>query len=152
MNVFKGYVHEDTGKFALDPIESKKFRAFVAKKFKGQEVDLEIRAHATKRSLRQNNAYHAAIHPWADFLGYDVEDLKDEMLGIVFGYKEVTSPVTGEVRQALVEPHTSNLSVQQFNELMERTVIVAAGTEYLMELPDEYKTRQKAEEKRTRVA
>lgn len=112
--------------------------AYCRRRFAGQRVDVEIRARKAKRSLLQNAYIHAAWKGWADHLGYDVEALKDELLGLVFGYREVTSPITGEVRQVLVEPHTSRLTVPQMSELMERAVIEAAGTGYDLLLPDEW--------------
>ena len=57
--------------------------AYCRAKFAGQRVDVEIRPRKAKRSDKQNRAFHAAITPWARELGYHVEELKDELLGLV---------------------------------------------------------------------
>ena len=144
MSTFHGFC-DDAGKFTLD--YPRAFTAYVSR-FKGEEVTIEVYKRRTKRSDKQNRAWHAALTPWADFLGYDIEELKDELLGIVFGYHEVTSPVSGEVRQVLAEPHSSRLDTQKFALLMERTVEIAAGTGFVIELPDEWKQRRPRERRR----
>jgi hypothetical protein len=117
--------------------------AYCRATFANSRVDVEIRLRKAKRSDRQNRAFHAAITPWARELGYHVEELKDELLGLVFGWHETTAPLTGEARMALNEPHTARLNTAQFSELMEFTVIEAAKTGYVMPLPDEFRERQK---------
>jgi len=113
--------------------------AFCRKRFAGKRVDVEIRDRKAKRSDRQNRAYHAAIKPWADFLGDDVEGVKRDMLALVFGAHDEASKVTGEIRRVLEKPHTSMLTTAEFSELMDRTVITAAETGYVMPLPDEFR-------------
>ena len=125
--------------------------AYCRRRLAGRRVDVEIRPRKARRSLAQNSYIHAAWKGWADHLGYDVEALKDELLGLVFGYREVTSPLTGEIRQVLVEPHTSTLTTAQACELMERAVIEAAGTGYELLLPDEWR-EARAKAARRKVA
>jgi dGTP triphosphohydrolase len=135
---FHGFCDE-SGTFTLDVPAA--FRAYVAKRFKGEEVTLEVYKRRTKRSDKQNRYLHAALTGWARDLGYDIEDLKDALLEQVFGRREIVNPLTGEVKHALAQPHTSTLSTAQFSELVERMVEIAAGTGYIIELPDEFKTR-----------
>lgn len=130
----QGVVHLDMPRAAV--------QAICRKRWAGQRVDVEIRARKSKRSDRQNKALHAAWKGWADHLGYDVDELKREMLALVFGTVEMTSPVSGEVRTVPVEPHTSALNTAQFAELMDRAVITAAETGYHLELPDEWKAKR----------
>ena len=113
--------------------------AFCRKAFAGKRVDVEIRQRKAKRSDRQNRAYHAAIKPWADFLGDDVESVKQDMLALVFGSHLHRSKVSGEWVRVLEKPHTSTLTVAEFSQLMDRTVITAAQTGYVMPLPDEFR-------------
>jgi hypothetical protein len=143
LNVFIGVVTE-TGKLVLDA--PKVFKAYIAR-FIGDEVEVEVRKRRSKRSTEQNSAFHAMIMPWALSEGHDIEDLKDDCLGAVFGYSETVNAVTGEVKMVLAKPHTSKLTVAEFNELMERTAEIAARCGVVLELPDEYKTRKKAEQK-----
>lgn len=146
MSTFHGYC-DDTGTFTLDPIERKKFAAFV-RRWKGEELSIDVYRRRTKRTDRQNKYLHAALTGWARELGYDIEDLKDALLEQVFGLKEVPNPLTGEIRTVLAEPHTSHLDTRKFTELVERMVEIAAGTGYLIELPDEFKQRKAKEARR----
>jgi signal transduction protein with GAF and PtsI domain len=139
MSVFYGYVHEDTGKFALDPIESKKFRAFVAKKLKGQEVALEIRPRRQKRTEAQGRGFHAMVQPWAREEGHDIDELKRQLLEHVFGTHEATHAITGEVVTVPNKLHTSTLTVQEFSDLIEQTLIIAAECGVILTAPDEYR-------------
>ena len=132
----------DDGTLHLD-LPRKAVQALCAARFKGQRVDVEIRQRKSQRSARQNAAFHAAITPWARELGYHVEELKDELLGLVWGYEERVSKLTGEVQRVLVKPHTSKLTTAEFSELMEYAVMQAAQTGYVMLLPDEFRARQK---------
>lgn len=142
---FLGFVKDD-GRLELDNRAA--FLAYV-RKFKGEEVELEIRKRRTKRSDRQNRAFHAMVTPWANEEGWAIDDLKRELMGEVFGRKEFTSPVTGEMSWTPLKFHTSKLTVQEFNLLMERAVEIAAGCGVILQLPDEYLAERK---KRARAA
>jgi hypothetical protein len=117
--------------------------AYCRAHFAGARVDVEIRRRKARRSDRQNRAFHASLMPWARELGYHVEELKDELLGLVWGYEERVSRLTGEVTRHLVKPHTSHLTTAEFSELMAFTVIKAAETGYHMLLPDEFRLEQR---------
>ncbi len=129
------------GRLHLD-LPAPQHRALLRARFAEQRVDVEVRLRKTRRSDRQNRALHAAWKGWSDFLGYPVDELKREMLALVFGTEEKASPVTGELRHVLVQPHTSQLTTAQFAELMDRAVQVAAETGYLLELPDEWQAKK----------
>jgi hypothetical protein len=148
VSTFHGFVDQD-GKLTLD--HPKAFKAYY-QRFAGDEIEIDLRKRRTKRSDRQNRAFHACITPWSRDEGYPMEDLKRDLLIEVFGSREVTSPITGAVVLVPKEPHTSTLSTAQFAELMERTVEIAAGCGIVLELPDEYKARKQAESKRKRAA
>lgn len=149
MSTFFGFVSAE-GKFSLDfPTQ---FRAFL-KRFKGCEVELEIREKRTKRSLRQNAAFHALLTPWAREEGHSIDDLKRDVLREVFGTHERTNPITGEVTEALNQPHSSKLSVGQFCELIERTLEIAASCGHVLSAPDEYrKAKEQAQKQKARAA
>lgn len=140
---FPGFVKDD-GLFYFDVRAA--FDAFV-KRFVGEECEIEFRKRRTKRSDKQNRAFHAMITPWALDEGHNIEDLKDDLLEAVFGLRETVNLVTGEVKHVLAEPHTSTLNTQQFAHLMERAVEIAAGCGVILELPDEYNARKKQEAK-----
>jgi hypothetical protein len=146
---FDGFVEPDE-RIALDHPAA--FRAF-KRLLVGEEVELSIRKRRTKRSDKQNRAFHAGITPWSRDEGYPMDDLKRDLLIEVFGSREAVSPITGAVVLVPAKPHTSQLSTQEFALLMERTVEIAEECGVLLELPEEYKTRRRDEAKRrTRAA
>jgi hypothetical protein len=145
---FSGFV-ESNGRLTLD--HKAAFRAFV-RRLAGEEVSVTIHKRREKRSDRQNRALHAMLTPWSHGEGYPMDELKRDLLIAVFGSAEVTSPITGEVVLVPVKPHTSKLTIAEFAELMERSVEIAAGCGVQLELPNEYRTRKKAEAKQKRRA
>lgn len=156
MNVFYGYAHETTGVYEWDPLERQKFHGFVAARFKGEELEIEVRKRRTKRSDRQNRALHGMLKPWCDE-GHYIDDLKLDILKHVFGTHERVNPITGEITLAANKPHTSQLTVTEFAELMEQAVILAAQCGVLLDLPEEYKAKHRSKypvtrEKRPRAA
>lgn len=122
--------------------------AYLRGKFAGQTIVGQFYEHRTKRSDRQNRGFHAMVSPWAKAEGHRIEDLKDDLLGAVFGYLEVTSLVTGEVKLVLAEPHTSGLSVGKFCELIDRTLEIAAEQGVILVAPDEYRKAKQREQRR----
>lgn len=114
-------------------------------------VDVDVREHREKRTDRQNRALWALLTEWclkAD-QGWRPDDLKDVMLGRVFGTIERVMPLTGEVVRVNAEPHSSRLGVTKFCALIEGILETAAMSEpsiYLL-APDEYRTAKAAAEK-----
>lgn len=133
---------DDEGRLHLD-LPRSQYQALVRARFRGQRVDVEIRARKAQRSHRQNAAFWAAVTPWARELGYEPNELKDELLGLLWGFDEHPSPLTGEVRRVPVKGRSSKLSTAEFCELMEFAVIKAAETGYVMLLPDEFRAAQR---------
>ena len=97
----------------------------------------------TRRSDRQNRALWALLDAWCQHAdqGWRPDDLKDAVMGIVFGHIEVVQPVTGEIIQALAKPHTSTLSVDEFCRVIEAILELAASSEpsVCLDSPDEYR-------------
>jgi hypothetical protein len=145
---FRGFVEPD-GTLSLD--HKAAFRAFV-RRLAGEEVELEIRKRRIKRSDRQNKAFWAALTPWAHDLGYEPVELKDELLGLLWGYEEHVSKLTGEVRRVPLKGRSSKLTTQEMSELYEFMAVKAAETGYVMELADEFNARKQAEAKQRRKA
>lgn len=100
----------------------------------GTDIVIEMFQRPQRRSMAQNDAFHAMVRPWAKEEGWDIDELKRDLLGTVFGWDG--SPL-GENRVPK-EPHTSSLSKEDFAELMERTVEIAARQGVILQLPDEY--------------
>ena len=63
----------------------------------GEHLVLQIYPHRAKRSDRQNRAFHACITPWAKERGWQVDTLKQFLLGETFGWLEFVHPVSAEV-------------------------------------------------------
>lgn len=110
----------------------------------GAEVVIFVADKAWLKTRQQEKGYHAMLKPLCLEKGWDVEDVKDYMLGKVFGV--TTSKIDG--RPILVEPHTSALSKAQYSELIERTLEIAATEfEVWLEAPSEWKERKERERK-----
>jgi hypothetical protein len=149
MSDFIAFVSEDGETLALD--HRKAFKAYY-KRFAGEEVVLSIHKRRTKRSDRQNRAFWAALTPWAHELGYEPVELKDELLGLLWGYEEVVSKLTGEVRRVPNKGRSSKLTTQEMSDLYEFMAVKAAETGYVIELADEFNARKQAESKRKKAA
>lgn len=104
------------------------------------EVEVEIREKRKKRTLDQNAGFHAMLTPWARDEGHNITELKRDLLGEVFGWSDKISPLSAN-RTPMIA-HTSELSVAQFSELIERTLEIAAGCGYVLEAPNEYRERK----------
>lgn len=117
------------------------------KRFAGQCLVSQFYEHRTKRSERQNRAFHACITPWANGRGWEIDALKQFLLKRTFGTHEFVDPITGEVIEVLAEPHTSKLSVGQFVRLIDRTLELAAEDGYVLLIGDEYTKAKRAMER-----
>lgn len=132
--IFPGYV-SDEGLVSFDkPSEVHKFNA---EHFGDHEVFVEIYVRRSKRSLKQNSAYHASIGPLAEHLGYQVEELKLVLLGGCFGWKEVKGASIPE------RLHTSELNTEEFSDLMAYTMQIAAEHGVLILDPSSWKESQR---------
>lgn len=136
-------------------------RAFCKRLGVGACVDVEIREHREKRSDRQNKAMWALLHEWCEQAdqGWRPDDLKEAVLGEVFGRIEVTMPLSGEIRTVPAKPHSSKLSVSEFIQVIDAILELAAGQDIWLMAPDEYRKakeeqgrRAKAEGQATRLA
>jgi hypothetical protein len=128
------------GKLTLDSQNG--FKAYV-RTFAGKEVDLVITKHRYARSRNQNSFWWAVVVPmFAEACGYAVhehEAVHDELVRVLVGMKPESNP-TLQIRQS-----TTDLSTEQFNELIEAAQIFGAEKLGLV-IPDPDKEwrRQKA--------
>lgn len=100
----------------------------------GHTIVIELFQLPRVRTLAQNDGFHAMITPWAKEGGHVVDELKRDLLGEVFGWDG--SPLN--VARVPKKPHTSHLTIEEFSELMNRTVEIAADCGYVLTLPSEY--------------
>ena len=137
--IFAGDCHAD-GRIVFDV--PKAVTAYCRRKFAGQRVDVEIRLRKSKRTPDQNAAFHAGLQAWAVACGVSdvarwVEDMKDDLLGLTFGYVVRQNQLTGEISKRLIEPSTAKLTVEQFSELFDVAIVQAAERGHVWTLPDE---------------
>lgn len=143
------------GDDAITLFEPKRVHAYYKAKYGvGCCLDVEIREHREKRTDRQNRALWALLTEWCQKAeqGWRVDDLKDVMLGRVFGTIERVMPFTGEIVKVNAEPHSSKLGVSKFCQLIEGILETAAMSEpsvYLM-APDEYRKAKETELRKQR--
>ena len=82
------------------------------------EVIIRVERPNAKRTNSQNKFWHAVVVPaFAEHCGYRPDEMK-EALSLKLIPREIVDLDTGEVRT--VPGHTSDLSVKEFNELIER--------------------------------
>jgi hypothetical protein len=105
--------------------------------------------------VQANAAFHAEAMHYAAAKGHlgdaavrFVAMFKDDLLGLLWGYRVHQNQYTGEVLTTLVEPHTADLTVAQFSELQEMAMVKAAEDGYVWRAPDEYREAKEAAEKR----
>lgn len=147
--IFTGLV-DDNGVVHLEhPAQQ---RAYCKRKLAGKCVDVMIAEQGLLKSRLQECGFHAMISPWAKDEGHNIDDLKDDLLREIFGTREHTNPITGEVSLVLREPHTSKLSRAKYSELIERTLEIAGECGVILEAPNEYRQRKEKEAKRARRA
>lgn len=118
----------------LPPLVRRQLATLLAKVVDGTAIVVELFEVPRQRSAAQNDGFHAMITPWAKDEGHNVDDLKRDLLGTVFGWAE--SPLK-ETRVPL-KPRTSALTVEEFSELITRTADIAADCGYVIQLPSEY--------------
>ncbi|MCC6650653.1 MAG: hypothetical protein IT348_05850 [Candidatus Eisenbacteria bacterium] len=128
----------------------KQARAWLKHKHAGEVLVAQFYPHRTKRSDRQNRGGHALFSEWLRHKeGWTLGSLKLYALGQCFGYLEVAHPVTGEVLLFPAKPHTSELSMGEFCELIEWILEHAAEEDGVaLVAPDEYRRQREALAKR----
>lgn len=108
----------------------------------GEELELTLGPVDEKKTRQQEKGFHAMIQPWAREDGHAIEDLKRDLLAEIFGLREHVDVITGDVVLVLREPHTSTLSKKKYNELIERTMEIAARCGHILIAPSEWRERK----------
>lgn len=131
----------DDGALHLD-LPRRQYLALCRARFAGQRVEVEIRLRKSQRSTRANRLFWALLTPWAKELGYTPEELKDELLGLLWGWEERKSPLDGSPRYVPKRARSSKLNTADFAELIDFMVMKAAETGYVMTLPDDLRAKK----------
>ncbi len=96
----------------------------------------------------------ALLNAWCDKAdqGWRPDDLKDAVMGVVFGTIEIRKPLTNEVVRVPARVSTSSLNVTDFCKVIEAILELAATSEpaVWLEAPDEF--RQAKEKERRQAA
>ena len=118
----------------LSPLVRRQLTGLLAKVKDGTDIVVELMEVPKRRTSAQNDFFHAAITPWAKEEGHNVDELKRDILGTVFGWEDSPLGYTKVPRK----PRTSMLTTEEFSELIDRTVMIAAECGFLIQLPQEY--------------
>lgn len=140
MTFFSALCTVRNGKLKL--YDSVGFDAALRQFGEGEELELSIAQPEASKTRLQEKGFHAMITPWARKEGHAIEDLKRDLLAEIFGLREHVDIITGEVVKVLCESHTSTLSKRKYNELIERTLDIAAACGVVLVAPSEYKERK----------
>ena len=101
-------------------------------RFADGPVTVRVMAGQRQRSLQQNKYWHGVVVPlFAEHCGYDFQEAKDALALHLIPH-EVIDIKTGEIHT--VPGHTAQLTVPQFNELIERAQRL--GAEMNLYVPD----------------
>jgi hypothetical protein len=92
--------------------------AFIAKLPFEKPVEVFVRDYIEKRSLEQNARLWALHSKAGDFVGCTAEEMHEDMLRMVYGYKEVTMP-SGHVERVPLK-RSSTRNRKEFAEFMEK--------------------------------
>src|SRR6188768_3163269 len=109
----------------------------ILKKLKPVRYVFDIKQWKNRRSINQNNYYHACIvEPLAAYLGYIKEDMH-EALKLKFNPKYLTNRKTGEV--TTIGGSTTELTTSEMEEYQEQIRIWSlTELDFLIKLPNEY--------------
>lgn len=136
-----GFAHVG-GKLTLD--FKTPFTAWIAKLAgdTGAEVGIFVFDKAWFKTRQQEKGLHVMLQPIVREKGWPIADVKRYMLAKTFGVTK--SMIDGS--EILVEPHTSDLSKQQYSQLIESCLEIAATEfEIWLEAPSEWKARKEKE-------
>lgn len=142
--VWFGFV-DDAGNFSVD--RQRQFLAWLAKQFRGREVEVSVQARSKVRSVRQNAwLWGCALPIIAEHCGYDEhehERLHYDLLAVRFGTMAVSPIMPGAPPRIVPQRTSSQLSTREFADYMEWLVRYAADPQNFPEhgivipLPDE---------------
>lgn len=110
----------------------------------GAEIAVFIVDKAYFKTRAQESGFHAMIAPWAKQCGYTLPELKQYLLGEIWGW--TVSQIDG--KPILVEPSTAKLSKAKYSELIEESMRIAAEKDdvYLI-APNEWREMKEKERK-----
>lgn len=116
MNAFRGFVTPE-GRLTLD--HRGQFNAYLTR-FAGEEVDVEVRKHRSKRSSEQNKYWHGVVVALlAERCGYTPMEMHDALKAKFLGQEDMSK---GLIRIG----STAKLNTLDFADLVDRVILWAA--------------------------
>lgn len=156
---FRAYKHQ--GKPVVTSDDRDRFGLHLEQFGEGEELAITVTAWESTRSLKQNAALHTSLTAWAKHksagllsnaeLREVVEQIKDDLLALQFGYVVRQNQFTGEIIKTLVKAHTSHLTRAEFTTLFDLAAVQAAEDHFVMVMPSEYLEAKKKQEKESRA-
>lgn len=144
---FTGYAHVG-GKLDIDFPGQVKARLRALAGETGAAVRFWFVNANESKSRKQEKGFHAMVSPWARERGWRIDDLKLFLLKKIFGTHDFVDFTTGEVFQTLAEPHTSKLTMRQYNDLIEGAMELAAEDDFYLIAPSEWRKAKEAEQRK----
>ncbi len=156
-------IHRGQNVLKFTDEDQPRYAEMVAGLGEGEVVEVEfVRLEERSRSLKQNAALHAALTRWVVWkdggllttaqVREQVEQVKDDLLALLWGYIVRQNQFTGEITKTLVKAHTSKLSRREFCDLFDQAVVEAAKDGYEMALPDEYLEARREKREKDKAA
>lgn len=106
------------------------------KRFPECDVSVDVKIEKPTRTSAQNRFYHGVVIPlFAQHCGYDVAEMKDA-LALHLIPKDITDFQTGVT--TTVPGHTSQLTVAEFADLIERAQRLGAEMGIVIPDPEEF--------------
>lgn len=130
---------KNNGKLKIFDLEG--FNAVLSEYGDGEDLQLHVEEVGRKRTQAQNRFFHGPILKGFVTLGYGHQEAK-EMLCLRFIPKEVRQ-MDGSV--VLVPGHTSELTVEPFNNLIDECIQLAAENDIYIMDADEWRTARARE-------
>lgn len=120
--------------WVIDSIEKRSAAAgHVARLTASPLMAVEIKPHKRSRSVAQNRLYWMWVHVLSDYLGYDEQELHLLFRERFLGYEPVE--IRGETVHTLKS--TTELTVRQFTDYLNRVARLAYYLEVTLPYPDE---------------
>lgn len=131
--VFTGRIDE---KGKVHPDEANRTRGRLAK-WKGRRVTVTVRRYVKSKTSAQLGYYFmedppGVLHCWADYTGYDPDEMHVELKRAFLAPVLVLSRLTGEERMEL--PSLADLDVEQMSNFLER--VLREGRQRGIEFPE----------------
>lgn len=124
----------DSAFFIIDSVEKRRAAAeFVARIASNPTMSVEVKPHRRSRSVAQNRLYWMWLHVLSEHTGYDEQELHLYFREQFLGYE----PIIIREERVFTLKSTTELTVRQFTDYLNRIGRVAYFLEIALPYPDE---------------